>query len=231
MAASWRDADAFLAEEFDFLAESTAAERFDSLPPDLPERRDRALDVGCGTGILAMRLAEQFRRVVGLDISASMIAVANRRRRAQRRHNVDFVLADMTALPCPAASFDYVVSTAAIHRVRVGEALTALHRLVRPGGILVVVSLVSVRPRLDACPLVQVAGALRSIPAYLRSHGPAATWRIVRFRTSPAWLRLHATVRIPTPDDFREACARILPGCTFRATSPWTLASVWRAPR
>lgn len=70
-----RERDGF-AEEFDFMARTTAGVRYDLLLNLMPQGTDRALDAGCGTGLLTMHLARRVRQVVGLDISRSMIAVA-----------------------------------------------------------------------------------------------------------------------------------------------------------
>jgi SAM-dependent methyltransferase len=46
---------------------------------NLPSRRRAALDVGCGTGVLAGKLALQFERVTGIDADAGMAAAATAR--------------------------------------------------------------------------------------------------------------------------------------------------------
>lgn len=227
----WRHADSALAEEYDFLARTTARERYADLLALLPRQRDRALDVGCGTGVLASRLAGEFRRVVGIDISPAMIAVARRGCVEHRRDNVDLVLADMQALPFTRSAFDLVVSTAAIHYARIAETLAVLQRLVRPGGRLIVSSVVARHPRLHASPLVEAAGLVRSVPGYLRAYGPAATRRLVRFRISAGWRRIRFTGHPPTREQFRDACVRALPEGTIREPSPWSVTTVWEAPR
>ena len=47
-------------------------------PSGFPHRRDLALDFGCGAGRLSRALARHFDRVIGVDVSASMIATARR---------------------------------------------------------------------------------------------------------------------------------------------------------
>ncbi len=68
----------------------------------------RILDVGTGTGFLALILAELGHDVVGLDISKAMLRVA--RRKAERKGlNIKFVLGDAENLPFENESFDAVI--------------------------------------------------------------------------------------------------------------------------
>ncbi|HEX7949725.1 MAG TPA: class I SAM-dependent methyltransferase, partial [Candidatus Limnocylindrales bacterium] len=66
-----------------------------------------AVDVATGTGKVATSLADvvgPFGRVVGVDVSASMIALA--RSRAFDRVELEFLVGDAMALPLPDAGFD-----------------------------------------------------------------------------------------------------------------------------
>jgi SAM-dependent methyltransferase len=227
----WRRADGAFAREYDFLARTTAGERTASLLALLPDRRDRALDVGCGTGVLALHLSEHFRRVVGVDISPAMLAVAERSRAGQRRDSVDFVLADMRSLPLGLHAFDLVVSTAAIHHAPIGETLAALRQRVRPGGRLIVGAVVKSPVRLLDNRLADTVGLFRNLPAYLKVYGAGATCRLVRFRTSRGWRRIRFIGSRLTPDEFRDVCVRVLPSCTVVNTSRWGATAVWDTPR
>ena len=95
--------------------------------------KGRALDVGCGTGVLARRLADVGYEVVGADPSEGMLDVL-------RAHDarVDAVVASGTALPFPDASFDVVLTVATLHHIAdpadVRRTLGEMVRVVRPGG-------------------------------------------------------------------------------------------------
>src|SRR5688500_14971256 len=75
----------------------------------LPEA-PRILDVGCGTGEIAIRLAELFPRatILGVDIIESHLELA-RRRTTQLGARVTFQIADAFELPFDDRSFDLVV--------------------------------------------------------------------------------------------------------------------------
>lgn len=99
---------------------------------------ERVLDVGCGTGAFAARLAGQNPRqaVVGVDLSAGMLAEA--RRKLADAPNARFVQAPATRLPFDDGAFDVVVSASALHYVpEPAEALREAARVLAPGGRLV----------------------------------------------------------------------------------------------
>src|SRR5215467_3298455 len=67
-----------------------------------------ALDVGCGTGFLALELATRGHRVTAVDFAPTMLAEA--RRKAERLGaSIRFEEADAEQLPFPARSFDLVI--------------------------------------------------------------------------------------------------------------------------
>jgi SAM-dependent methyltransferase len=99
---------------------------------------ERALDVGTGTGPLALALAPLVREVVGVDLVPEMLAEA--RRQLEGVENVTFVEGDSTALPFEAASFDLTASSRTIHHLQRPElAIAEMVRVTRPGGHLVVI--------------------------------------------------------------------------------------------
>lgn len=59
----------------------------------------RLLDVGCGPGIIALRLAHLFHHVIGLDPDAGMLEEARRAAGEQRITNVSWVLLSAEDLP------------------------------------------------------------------------------------------------------------------------------------
>lgn len=99
----------------------------------------RVLEVGCGPGHLATRLAsEHDLDVTGLDLDPAMIerarAVAARSASAGRR-TATFIVGDVAALPFPDASFHLVVSTFSMHHWADPVAgLAEINRVLRPDG-------------------------------------------------------------------------------------------------
>ena len=91
------------------------------------------LDVGCGTGVLAARLAGAGFAMTGVDPSDGMLDVLR-----ARSPEVRAVAGSGTALPFPDAGFDLVLSVAVLHHIAdpgdVRATLAEMVRVVRPGG-------------------------------------------------------------------------------------------------
>jgi ubiquinone/menaquinone biosynthesis C-methylase UbiE len=79
------------------------------LAPLMPAQPVRIADLGCGTGSLAVLLAEHGNRVSGIDISGNMIRLARAKARAAGVA-VDFVRGDAADPPFAEASFDLVLA-------------------------------------------------------------------------------------------------------------------------
>lgn len=96
----------------------------------------RVADVGCGTGILAARIAGTLHpeAVVGCDLSEGMLEVAR-----VRSERVGWVRCASETLPLPDRSLDAVVSSHAFHFFDQPAALAELRRVLRPGGLVAVV--------------------------------------------------------------------------------------------
>jgi len=98
-----------------------------------------ALDVGCGTGFLALELAARGHQVVGVDFAPAMIDEA-RRKAAARGLSVRFDEADAEQLPFAPRSFDLVISRHVLWTLPHPEAaIDEWIRVLRPGGRLAVV--------------------------------------------------------------------------------------------
>ncbi len=98
----------------------------------------RVLDLGAGTGTLAIMIAraQPEARVTGLDADARALARAHRKA-APRGAAVSWARGDATCLPYAAASFDRVVSTLVLSlltRAAKAKALHEAHRALRAGG-------------------------------------------------------------------------------------------------
>ncbi|MBK1695880.1 SAM-dependent methyltransferase [Rhodovibrio salinarum] len=88
----------------------------------------RVLDLGCGDGRLTLEVAAGGAQVTGVDLSPDLVATA-------RGRGLDVQVADAAALPYPDASFDAVLSNAALHWMTAPEpVLGEVARVLKPGG-------------------------------------------------------------------------------------------------
>jgi demethylmenaquinone methyltransferase/2-methoxy-6-polyprenyl-1,4-benzoquinol methylase len=126
---------------------------------------NRALDLCCGTGDLALALARRGAEVIGFDFSQAMLEIAETRRRKNfksqisnlksnpqsatpinREHatkvgvrNPQFIQGDARQIPFPDASFDIVTVGYGLRNLTSWEkGLDEMHRVARPGARLVV---------------------------------------------------------------------------------------------
>jgi SAM-dependent methyltransferase len=103
----------------------------------MPQRCRRVLDVGCGAGAFAARLAQRSEQVDALDRSAEMIEEAKRRTPG----NLNCVLADVLADPLPGTDYDAIFSVSALHHMPLRDSLPVLEAALRPGGVLAAIAL------------------------------------------------------------------------------------------
>ena len=103
---------------------------------------DSVLDVGCGTGEVALLAKSRTKvgKVFGIDPAPEMIAVA-RSKAARKKLDVDFRVGVIEALPFPDASLDVVTSSLMMHHLPEdlkARGLAEVHRVLKPGGRLLI---------------------------------------------------------------------------------------------
>lgn len=116
------------------------------------------LDVACGTGDMALLLAEQGATVTGVDLSSEMLALAKAKATRRMSGGAGFgpriVLrqADAEQLPFADASFDAVTCAFGVRNfVHLEQGLNEMMRVLKPGGRMVILELatpdsIAVRP-------------------------------------------------------------------------------------
>lgn len=98
----------------------------------------RVLDLGCGTGTLAMmaKRAQRQAEVFGLDADPEMLKMAHIKR-DQEKLEVTFDVGFTNNLPYPDASFDRVLSSIMIHHLKTPDkekTAREVYRVLKPGG-------------------------------------------------------------------------------------------------
>jgi ubiquinone/menaquinone biosynthesis C-methylase UbiE len=110
----------------------------------VPDGAQRALDVGCGEGETARRLRRHVPLVTGLDIDGPSIERAH-----SYGDDIAYVVGDVLTADLPEATVDVVTAVGVLHHVDQRSGLTRLSRLVRPGGLLIVVGMARSRSLRD----------------------------------------------------------------------------------
>jgi ubiquinone/menaquinone biosynthesis C-methylase UbiE len=111
----------------------TLARIRENLRPD-----NNVLELGCGTGTTALRLANGVRSYLATDISGGMIAVAQGKLNAAPIAGLAFHAATAEALAQEESRFDVVLGFNYLHLVRdVHGTLRSIHALLKPDGLFI----------------------------------------------------------------------------------------------
>ena len=177
----------------------------------VPGGCQRGLDVGCGEGALARELRQVVPQVVAIDCDEPVIG---RARQQDGGAGVEYVTGDFLTYGFPPASFDVIVSVAALHHMQPAVALRRMRQLLRPGGTLAVVGLARSR--------------LRDLPADVAG--------VVGHRVllvGKKYQEVNAPTIWPPPQTYaqiRDIAAQELPGVRYRRHLLWRYSLTWTKP-
>ncbi len=105
------------------------------------DERLTILDVGCGTGVFAARIRDAMpeARVVGIDLVSGMLQKGAERWKAHAEH-VSPIQGDSERLPFASQSFDVLTCANSFHHYpHQGRAIEEMHRVLKPGGKLMLI--------------------------------------------------------------------------------------------
>ncbi|WP_037105714.1 class I SAM-dependent methyltransferase [Rhodococcoides fascians] len=184
----------------------------------LPDRRVAALDIGCGQGGLALRLAQHFESVVGTELDPT--ARTSAENAARELDNV--IVCDRQMDSWPDDSVDLVTMVASLHHLDVAAALGEAKRILAPGGRLLVVGL--------APP--------RSIRDFAWDAVSTVTNPVIGFVHHP-WPSHDGVTLPPFPvkdpelsfDDLQSLAKKTLPGSVMRHRVGFRHTLEWTKPR
>ena len=165
-----------------------------------PRAGERALDVGCGTGIVARRAALAVGgqgRVVGIDLNEDMLRVA-RRIGISAAPSIEWRQGQATALPFPERAFDVVLSQQMLQFVPEPEsAVREMRRVLSPGG----------RLAIGVCRPIEFAAGYLPLAEALKRHAGEGAETMMR-SPFPAW-SIEEVRKIVRAGGFGEVAVRI----------------------
>ncbi|MBL4821785.1 MAG: class I SAM-dependent methyltransferase [Gammaproteobacteria bacterium] len=96
------------------------------------------LEIGCGTGSTAILHAPHVKYIHATDISAKMVAIAQRKLEAEKIDNITFEQSAINELKIDEGSIDVVMAHSILHLVdNRDDVIAKTYRLLKPGGVLV----------------------------------------------------------------------------------------------
>ncbi|MEV0390472.1 class I SAM-dependent methyltransferase [Nonomuraea sp. NPDC050643] len=176
----------------------------------VPDGARRALDVGCGEGMLSRALRRAVPHVTGIDLDALSLGQAR-----EHPDDIDYVLGDFLTHSFEPASFDVIASVATLHHLDAAAGLARMRDLLRPGGVLAVVGLAR-------------SDMPHDLPRDLAGVVVGTLHRVAKGR----WEHPSPMVWPPpvTYAQMRELAAEILPGSEYRRHLLLRYSIVWRKP-
>jgi len=176
----------------------------------VPDGAKRAIDIGCGEGMLARSLREVVPEVTAIDLDEPSLEEAR-----SYADDINYVLGDFLTHPLELASYDVVTSVATLHHVDARAGLERMRSLLRPGGVLAVVGLA--RTTLP-----------RDLPYELAGLAVGTPHRLLKGH----WQHPSPIVWPPplTYEEMHSLATQILPGSTFRRHALYRYSLTWQKP-
>ncbi|MGW2221325.1 class I SAM-dependent methyltransferase [Nonomuraea sp. NPDC001684] len=184
----------------------------------VPEGARTALDVGCGTGRFARRLAGLGIEVDAVDPAPEVIEAAS----SAPVSGVRFLCADVTRMELPAGRYDYISCLASLHHMPF-ETVAAFRDALAPGGVLAVLGCYAERTAAD------FAWSLAAIPVNAAARLVVAAGERVGGARAGS---VPAPVRPPDMSfaEVRQEAASLLPGFSLRRLLFWRYLLTYRKP-
>ena len=179
----------------------------------IPATCRRALDVGCGRGALAQKLARRSDAVLAVDVDQECLMRAQAALHGEPR--ITFMQGDVLTAPLVEDSFDFIAVVATLHHLPLRAGLVRIRNLLRPGGVVAIVGLYRTASPVDYA----FAAAAHPISRGIRL------------------LRGEDEVGAPIADpveslkEIRMACHALFPGCVFKRRFFFRYTLTWQKPR
>jgi SAM-dependent methyltransferase len=179
----------------------------------LPIKVDRLLDIGCGQGLFASKVANRAERIDAIDVDGATIEAAVNQHSTS---NIYYQQADFLGADLPQSTYDAIVAIASVHHMDLSEVLQKMRQLLRPSGKLLILGLYRETSILD-----YIYSAI-SIPLnliYLHWHRRSNERAIDIAPTRSPQLSLSQITSVATS---------LIPGCKIRRHLFWRYSLIWQ---
>nr|QXF69044.1 DNA adenine methylase [Enterococcus gallinarum] len=208
-----------VAEDYDFVNELLNDYSF--FVSNMSPKKGRALDIGCGSGLLVEKLASYYDEVVGIDISNQMLDLAK-----SKRQLTNTVYLNMNAEQLNFnEKFDFIVSRTTFHHLDdIASVIQQLKELLNEEGRIVILDNVS---EVETPPTyVYKLGAIQEFLPHCFKFGIKNAIRIYNHNTSKSWLEHLASDKYLSEQNYYDLYEKLLPGCQFHKMG-WAMGVVW----
>lgn len=198
-----------VAEEYDFVNSLLNDHTF--FVSNMSLGKGRALDIGCGSGLLVDKLASYYDEVVGIDISDQMLNLAKVRR---QRSNTAYLNMDAAHLSFK-EKFDFIVSRTTFHHLNnIPNVIKQMKGLLNDGGKIVILDNVS---KVETPPTyAYILGAIQEFLPHCYKFGVKNPVRVFKHNTSKPWLEHLASDKYLSEQKYYDVYGQLLPNCRFQ---------------
>ena len=191
---------------------------------NLPLKRQRVLDIGCGSGHLLQLMSRYFKYLYGIDNSEEMIKKAKKNLK-----KASFCCQDANFLPYPREYFDYVISHTAFHHLKKEKALEEARRVLKKGGKLLIVDVAWEQNKLIDIFEIIFLRFIWAFPRMVIRFSFKKTIKAWQFRRGPIWqthARKEKNIHF-NKEQFKEFYLRFLPEAKFGIINHKIAYLVW----
>jgi ubiquinone/menaquinone biosynthesis C-methylase UbiE len=139
---------------------------------------DRIIDLGCGSGVVSLELAERGAHVLAVDANPVLVSPLLQEAQARSLPGLEILARPLDRLSLPVRSADLIVTSYALHRLRDADKqrlIAAAYHWLRPGGTLIVADMMFGRGTTS-----QDRAIIKSKVRSLARKGVGGWWRIAK---------------------------------------------------
>ena len=192
---------------------------------NLPARRGAAVDVGCGMGVLAGKLAPHFARVTGIDADEAMAAAASARLARDPAVTIRWCGFEEFASAAGHGEADLITMVAVLHHLDLDHTLARIPGLLAPGGRLLVVGLARMNSLADLAADL-ISAAMNPVIGLIKHPRPARP----ADRPADGQPAMPVTDPATTLAEITAAARAHLPGATLRRRLFFRYTLRWDKP-